>query len=48
MVMELLIPAAIAPVLVVVAWKMFKGLVKTLALGAILVLAAIYVFGVMA
>lgn len=42
---ELLVPAAAALVLVVVAWKVLKGLVKTLALCAILVLAAVYVFG---
>lgn len=43
--MELLIPVAIALLLVVVAWKMLKGVVKTVALVAILAIAAIYVFG---
>jgi len=45
MVMELIVPIAVALVLVVVAWKLLKGLVKTLALVAILALAALYVFG---
>ena len=43
--MELVVPIAVALVLVVVAWKLLKGLVKTLALVAILALAAWYVFG---
>jgi hypothetical protein len=42
---ELVIPIAVALVLVVVAWKLLKGLVKTVALVAILALAALYVFG---
>jgi hypothetical protein len=41
--MELLVPVVVALLLVVVAWKLLKGLVKTLALAAILVLAAFYV-----
>ena len=41
---ELIVPAAIALVLIVVAWKMLKGLVKTVALVGILALAAYYVF----
>jgi hypothetical protein len=45
MVMELIVPIAVALVLVVVAWKLLKGLVKTVALVAILALAALYVFG---
>jgi hypothetical protein len=41
---ELIIPVAIALLLVVVAWKMFKGLVKTLVLVGILAVAAFYVY----
>ena len=41
---DLIIPVAVALVLVVVAWKVLKGLIKTVALVGILVLAAIYVF----
>ena len=41
---ELIVPAAVALVLIVVAWKMLKGLVKTVALVGIAVLAALYVF----
>jgi hypothetical protein len=43
-VMELVIPIAVALLLVVVAWKMLKGLVKTVALVGILAIAAYYVF----
>ena len=43
--MELLIPVAIALVLVVLAWKLLKGLVKTVVLVGILVLAVLYVSG---
>ena len=42
--MELAIPLVVALVLVVVAWKMLKGLVKTVALVGILAVAAFYVF----
>ena len=42
--MELVIPLAVALVLVVVAWKLLKGLVKTVALVGILALGAFYVF----
>ncbi len=42
--MELIIPIAVALLLIVVAWKVFKGLVKTLALVAIAVLAVYYVY----
>jgi hypothetical protein len=42
--MEFALPILIALVLVVVAWKVLKGAVKTVALVAILALAAIYVF----
>ena len=41
---DLIVPVAVALVLVVVAWKMLKGLVKTVALIGIAVLAAVYVF----
>ena len=43
--MELIVPIAVALVLVIVAWKLLKGLVKTVVLVAILALAALYVFG---
>jgi hypothetical protein len=43
--MELVIPVAVALLLVVVAWKLLKGLVKTVVLVGIAVLAAVYVFG---
>ena len=41
---DLIVPAAVALLLVVVAWKMLKGLVKTVALIGIAALAALYVF----
>ena len=41
---EFIVPAIVALVLIVVAWKMLKGLVKTVALVGILALAAYYVF----
>ena len=44
MVTELIIPVAVALLLVVIAWKMLKGLVKTIALVGILALAAVYVY----
>ena len=43
--MELIVPIVIALVLIVVAWKVLKGLAKTVALVAILALAAVFVFG---
>jgi hypothetical protein len=43
--MELLIPVAVALVLVVLAWKLLKGLVKTVVLVGILVLVVLYVSG---
>ena len=43
--MELIVPIVVALVLIVVAWKVLKGLVKTIALIAIAGLAALYVFG---
>jgi hypothetical protein len=44
--MEFIIAIVVALVAIVVSWKLLKGLVKTIALVAILVLAAIFVFGV--
>jgi hypothetical protein len=43
--MEFVVPIVVALVAIVVSWKLLKGLVKTVALVAILVLAAVYVFG---
>ncbi len=43
--MELAVPVVVALVLIVIAWKVFKGLVKTVVLVGILALAAWYVFG---
>ena len=43
--MELILPLAVALLLVVVAWKLLKGLAKTIVLIAIAALAAVYVFG---
>ncbi len=42
---ELIVPVVVALVLVAIAWKLLKGLIKTVALVAILALAALYVFG---
>ena len=41
---DLIIPIVIALVGIVIAWKMLKGLVKTVALVGILALAAFFVF----
>jgi hypothetical protein len=43
--MELVVPLVVALVLVVLAWKLLKGVVKTVVLVGILALAAWYVFG---
>ena len=43
--MELIVPIIVALVLIVIAWKVLKGLVKTVVLVGILALAALYVFG---
>ena len=43
--MEAFVPLIVALILVVIAWKVLKGLVKTVALVAIAVLAALFVFG---
>ena len=40
-----LITLVIALILVVVAWKVLKGIIKTVALVAILVAAGVFVFG---
>lgn len=37
----------VALVAIVIAWKFLTGIVKTLALGGILIIAGIIVFGVM-
>ena len=42
---ELIVPIAVALVGVVIAWKLLKGLIKTVVLVAILALVAVYVFG---
>ena len=43
--MELIVPIIVALVLIVIAWKVLKGLVKTVVLVGILALAAAYVLG---
>jgi hypothetical protein len=43
--MELVLPLVVALVGIVIAWKLLKGLVKTVVLVGILALAAVYVFG---
>ena len=43
--MELVLPLVVALVGVVIAWKLLKGLVKTVVLVGILALAAVWVFG---
>ena len=43
--MELVVPLVVALVGIVIAWKLLKGLVKTVVLVAILALAAVWVFG---
>ena len=43
--MELVLPVVVALVGIVIAWKLLKGLVKTVVLVGILALAALYVFG---
>ena len=42
--MELALPVLVALLLVVIAWKMLKGVIKTVALVAIAALAAFFVF----
>ena len=43
--MELIVPIIVALVLIVIAWKVLKGLVKTVVLVVIAGLAAVFVFG---
>ena len=43
--MELVLPLVVALVAIVIAWKLLKGLVKTVVLVGILALAVVYVFG---
>ena len=43
--MDPIVTAIIAVILVAIAWKVFKGVVKTLVLLAILLVAALVVFG---
>ena len=43
--MDALIPIIVALLLIVLAWKFLAGLVKTVVLVAILVAAALFVFG---
>ena len=43
--MELIVPIIVALVLIVIAWKVLKGLAKTVVLVGILALAAVYVLG---
>ena len=45
MVTEQIVPLIVALVLIVVAWKVLKGIVKTVVLVAIAALAAWFVFG---
>ena len=44
--MEFLIAIVVALIAIGLAWKLFKGLTKTVALVVILIVAALYVFGV--
>ena len=44
--MDLIIAIVVALVAIALSWKLLKGLVKTAALIGILVLAAIFMFGV--
>jgi len=42
--MELVVPIVVALVAIVIAWKLLKGLVKTVVLVGILALVALWVF----
>ncbi|GEM_PF-578085 len=44
MVIEQIIPILIAVVLIAVAWKVLKGVVRTIALAVILAAVAVFVF----
>ena len=43
--MDQILPIVIALILVVIAWKVLTGIVKTVALVVVLALAAAFVFG---
>lgn len=43
--MDQILPIVIALILIVIAWKVLTGIVKTVALVIILALAAAFVFG---
>lgn len=43
--MEAVLPLIVGLILIVIAWKFLKGVVKTLVLLGLLALAALYVFG---
>ena len=43
--MDQILPIVIALLLIVLAWKFLKGVIKTVVLLAILVIAALFVFG---
>jgi len=43
--MDPIVTALVAVVLIAIAWKVFKGIVKTVILLAILAIAALVVFG---
>ena len=45
MVTDQIVPILIAVVLIAIAWKVLKGIVKTVALVVILAAVAIWVFG---
>ena len=44
--MSPIVAIVVALVLIAIAWKVLRGLIKTVVLLAILVLAAVFVFGV--
>ena len=44
--MEIIIPLLIALVAIALVWKLLAGIIKTVALVAIAVIAAVYIFGV--
>lgn len=44
--MSFLIPIIIALIAIFIVWKLFAGLVKTVALVVILIAVAVYIFGV--
>jgi hypothetical protein len=44
--MDRIVPIIVALIAIVLAWKLLKGLAKTVALAVIVVLAVLFVFGV--